>query len=97
MRRTIACLFFLCVAGCQIPGPMSPDDLLKHDPGTPPADYQEQIKAHFDGVLYDPYDAHYTYHEPVADVAGMLVMGGMKMAALSAAKVDHWGGIGGGI
>ncbi len=42
----------------------SQEELSRLDYGPSPARYEETIKKYFDGVLFDPYSAHYDFESP---------------------------------
>src|ERR1041385_9147937 len=48
--------------GCATPP--SNEQLSNLDYGEPPKDYEATIKKYFDGVLFDPYSAHYDFEAP---------------------------------
>lgn len=66
-------LFFLLLflTGCITPP--TPEQVATADYGEPPpATYQKLIKEHMEGVLFDPYSAHYKFEEPQKGYAYVL-------------------------
>ncbi len=52
-------LLLLLVVGCVTP--VTREQIANADYGTVPPTYQEKIKEHMQGVLFDPYSAHYRF------------------------------------
>ena len=47
--------------GCATP---SQEQISSLDYGSPPQNYETTIKKYFDGVLFDPFSAHYEFESP---------------------------------
>jgi len=64
MRALIALPLAILVilTGCATPP--SPQQISQLDYGTSPQNYEATIKKYFDGVLFDPYSAHYDFEPP---------------------------------
>ncbi len=58
---SLAALFFLCTLGCVTP--VTPEQIASADYGTVPDPqiYQDAVKDYMEGVLFDPYTAHYRF------------------------------------
>ena len=64
MKAHIALLLTVLVilSGCATPP--SQEQISSLDYGSQPQIYEATIKKHFDGVLFDPYSAHYDFEPP---------------------------------
>jgi len=64
MKAHIALLLAVLVilGGCATPP--SQEQISSLDYGSPPQNYEATIKKYFDGVLFDPYSAHYDFESP---------------------------------
>ena len=51
------------INGCATPP--SEEQISSLDHGAPPQNYEAIIREYFDGVLFDPYSAHYDFEPPV--------------------------------
>lgn len=70
LRRLQFGLVFLLLltAGCVTPIP--PEQIASADYGTVPPIYKDAIQGHMQGLLFDPYSAHYRYSaDPVKGYA----------------------------
>ncbi|UVT17216.1 MAG: hypothetical protein H8K04_06620 [Nitrospira sp.] len=58
---SFAALFLLCTLGCVTP--VTPEQIASADYGTVPDPqiYQNAVKDYMEGVLFDPYTAHYRF------------------------------------
>ena len=62
--RTLSALLLLLTLGCVTsPIPVTPEQIASADYGTVPVPptYQHAIKDYMQGVLFDPYPAHYRF------------------------------------
>jgi hypothetical protein len=62
--RLIAPLIFIfaVLSGCATQP--TPEELANIDYGSPPSNYEQQIRHYFEARLFDPYSAHYDFQQP---------------------------------
>ncbi|MBX3325749.1 MAG: hypothetical protein U0223_11720 [Nitrospira sp.] len=57
--KTLPVLLFFVSLGCVTP--VTPEQITNADYGTVSPTYQDSIKKYMEGVLFDPYSAHYRF------------------------------------
>lgn len=99
--RSLLLTFTVCLLLTSCYGPPSTEELSRLDYGTPPAEYEEAVKAYFYAQLTDPYTAVYEFLTPprqgwirVGDTFNKQVFGGY-IATITVNSRNLYGGYAG--